>query len=396
MTAEARSRFALDDFADEVEPVSPQVRCRDLYRRFKGNPDLLAVPVVDGTRPLGLVHRGDFMMRLAHNYGNALYAKRSVTLLMDTDPLVVDRSVGLEAVQATIADSRPCALVKGFIITNGGRYSALGTALSLIRHSLALAEERSVALQQALAAAESASAAKSTFLATMSHELRTPLNAVIGFSELMAEQSVGPLSEQYVDFARSIREGGELLLSIVTDVLEFAKAERGEVTLSETSVNLAEETRAVVRLLSRQALRAGVFLDALASGGGVRIRADPRIVRQMLINLAGNGLKFTAPGGRVTLEAGYDAVGGPLLRVRDTGCGMDEDEIRLALEPFRQIDNGLNRKHEGTGLGLPLVKTFAEQHGGTLHIQSARGRGTIATVTFPRERALDVATRAAA
>ncbi len=375
----------LDDFADWVEPAHPAVLCEDLYKRFSEDPDLLSVPIVDGVRPLGLIHRADFMMRLAHNFGRALYGKKRVTVVMDADPLKVDRSLALETVQSTIASSRPCALIQGFIITDEGRYAALGTALSLIRQTLVRAEERAAELSEALTAACRADAAKSTFLATMSHELRTPLTAVIGFSELIAEEAFGPVDPVYVGYANNIRESGEHLFSLVGDILDYAKIENGDIELHEDTVDLGEELARTVRLLSDQASRRSIDLSCVQVSP-VALRADPKLLRQMLVNLAGNALKFTDAGGEVRLSLGSTA-GSVWFSVSDTGCGMEAEEIEIALQPFRQIDNGLNRSHEGTGLGLPLVKAFAEAHGAQLRLSSARGRGTTATVVFPKHRA---------
>ena len=379
--------LGLDDFADRIEPVGPRLLCQDLYRRFSADPDLLSVPVVEDGAPLGLVHRGDFMMRLAHHFGRALYAKKPVTVLMDPDPLTLDRALALESVKATITGTRPCALVKGFIITDGGRYAALGTALSLIRHSLVQAEERTAELAAALDAARRAGAAKSAFLATMSHELRTPLNAVIGFSDLIVEQALGTVDEGYVGYARAIREGGEHLLSIVTDVLDFAKTESGQVELHEEVFDLREEIERTARILATQASRRQVTLDVLP-GGPAMLTADPRLTRQMMLNLAGNAVKFTPAGGHVRLSCGLEADGGAFFAVADEGCGMDEAEIEIAIQPFRQIDNGLTRRHEGTGLGLPLVKAYAEAHGGALTLTSRKGAGTRAEVRYPARRTI--------
>ncbi len=380
--------LGLDDFADWVEPASPRLLCQDLYKRFSADPDLLSVPVVDDGLPLGLIHRSDFMMRLAHHFGRALYGRKPIDVAMDPDPLTVDRTLALETVQATIAGSRPCALIKGFIITDKGRYAALGTALSLIRQSLARAEERAAELSGALTAAERADAAKSTFLATMSHELRTPLTAVIGFSELIADEAFGPAQPVYVTYARNIRESGQHLLSMVGDILDFAKIEHGGVELYEEQVDLGEELERTARILSAQAARKGLSLK-VAPSPSVSLRADPRILRQMLLNLAGNAVKFTTAG-QVMLGMGL-IDGAAVFSVHDTGCGMDPHEIDLALQPFRQLENGLDRPHDGTGLGLPLVKAFAEAHGATLRIESARGTGTRIVVAFPPRRTIPLA-----
>jgi two-component system cell cycle sensor histidine kinase PleC len=398
MNARCDSRIAnpgLDDFADDIVAANPSEQCQDIYQRFSLDPELLSIPVVANDLPVGLVHRSDFMMKLAHSYGWALYAKKPIRVLMDQDPLVVDRSTALETVQSQIAVDRPSALVKGFIITRDGRYAALGTALSLIRYSVVATQARSLELSAALAAAQSASAAKSTFLATMSHELRTPLNAVIGFSDLIAGQVWGDLDPRYVDYANCIRDGGQILLSIITDILDFAKIERGSVDLREGEVDLHVEAERIVRTLSGQAQTRNVKLSH-ASGPSPHVWADQRLIRQILMNLIGNGLKFTPGGGEVTVSCGIGQGRRPFLKVTDSGCGMSEAEIQIALQPFGQVDNGLGRASEGTGLGLPLVKAFVEAHGGTLTIESASGRGTAMTVYLPSDRLIEVLSEAAA
>ena len=236
-------------------------------------------------------------------------------------------------------------------------------------------------------AAEQASRTKSQFLANMSHELRTPLNAVIGFPELMKTQLFGPLGDsRYVGYAADIAASGSHLLSIINDILDLARVESGKLELHEEAVGIDDVARSCGRLVQERASEAGVRLDIVPARDMPFIRADEIRMKQVLLNLLSNAVKFTPRGGRVTFSAVRDEVGDIILKVSDTGIGMSAEEIELALQPFRQIDNTLARKHGGTGLGLPLTKTLVEMQGGRLDIASESGRGTTISVIFPSHR----------
>jgi signal transduction histidine kinase len=243
-------------------------------------------------------------------------------------------------------------------------------------------------LTAALAAAEARDEAKSTFVANMSHELRTPLNAILGFSEIMTGQMFGPIgSERYRQYAQDIHDSGRHLLGVVNDVLDLSKIEASRFELSDEPVDLGGITRDVVRLV-----------EARASGGGVRIRldlpnlprlmADPRLTRQLLLNLLNNAVKFTPPGGEVAAVAHIEPAGALVLAVRDNGVGMRPEDIPRALEPCGRVQGGAAPASEGTGLGLPVCKKIAEAHQGSLAIESELGVGTTVTVRFPAERVL--------
>ncbi len=237
--------------------------------------------------------------------------------------------------------------------------------------------------------AESASRAKSEFLATMSHELRTPLNAIIGFSDMVIEEMYGPVgSERYREYLRDIRSSGTHLLDLINDILDLSKAESGQVDLQESIIDVEDLIDGSVALVALRARQAGVDIITDIAPDLPQLRADERKVRQALLNLATNAIKFTPPAGRVFLRARL--VDGRLrLAVEDTGIGMASADIPKALSPFGQIDSAHNRRHTGTGLGLPLTKRLVEAHGATFDLKSELAVGTIVTVEFPADRLVD-------
>ena len=236
--------------------------------------------------------------------------------------------------------------------------------------------------------AELANRTKSEFLANMSHELRTPLNAIIGFSEIVAGELFGPIgATRYVEYAHDIHASGIHLLSIISDILDLSKIEAGRRELSESTIDLHDVAEASLRLVGGRAQNSGVSLvngierDAMPS-----LFADERAVKQILLNLLSNAVKFTRQGGRVAVGAAMRSDGSLAVTIDDTGIGIARENIPRALAPFSQVDSSLTRRYEGTGLGLPLVKSLIELHGGTLGLESEEGKGTLATVVFPPAR----------
>ncbi|MBX3497360.1 MAG: hypothetical protein KF769_14055 [Parvibaculum sp.] len=249
-------------------------------------------------------------------------------------------------------------------------------------------ETTSKELMVALGAAASADQAKSQFLATMSHELRTPLNAILGFSELMSSETFGPLgSSRYKDYSDDILKSGKHLLSLINDVLDFTRVDAGALLLNEEDVDVGEAIGDAAHMIEAQANAGSVAMHIELDKRLPHIHADHRRVRQVLLNLMSNGVKFTPAGGEVRVVAGVEG-GALVIRVIDTGIGIAPDDIPVALERFGQIDSDLARKYEGTGLGLPLSKCLMEHHGGTLQIESDPGRGTTVSIRFPKERIL--------
>jgi PAS domain S-box-containing protein len=235
--------------------------------------------------------------------------------------------------------------------------------------------------------AEFASRAKSDFLANMSHELRTPLNAVIGFSETMKNETFGPVgSPRYREYAGDINDAARHLHSLINDILDLSKVEAGADGLYEEHVDITRCARAVERLVKERATKRGVVLELAVDQDIPGLRADERKLKQILTNLLTNAIKFTERGGRVTLRAWCRLESGCVIQIVDTGIGIALEDIPKVLSQFGQVDSPLNRKHQGTGLGLPLTKALVELHGGSMDLQSALGQGTTVTLRFPAER----------
>ena len=238
------------------------------------------------------------------------------------------------------------------------------------------------ALVEARDAAMSASHAKTAFLANMSHELRTPLNAIIGFSEVMTREMFGPVGPRYQEYSRLIHESGGHLLELINSVLDMSKIEAGKFELFEELFDLDEVTNAAVRFVKLQAERSGVAISTAIAPNAQRIFADKRAVKQILLNLLTNGVKFTPRGGMVRIGAMVDG-SGLEIAVSDTGTGISKSDLEKLGRPFEQVEGAATRAKEGTGLGLALVKSLAVLHGGDALLESALGEGTIVRVRLP-------------
>ncbi|MBT4932629.1 MAG: hypothetical protein HOL66_07255 [Rhodospirillaceae bacterium] len=235
--------------------------------------------------------------------------------------------------------------------------------------------------------AKVASHAKSDLLANMSHELRTPLNAIIGFSGTIKEETFGTLdNEKYREYINDIHQSGEHLLELIDDILDVSAIEADAIKLQDETVSLSAIVDTSVRLIRPRAEDGHVTISQSIDSEIPMIIVDQRRMKQILLNLLSNAVKFTPEGGKVSLSARLNEQGSLSIAIADTGIGMDEDHLKIALSTFGQVDSGLDRKHEGTGLGLPLTKGLVNLHGGKLDVESEVGNGTQVTVTLPKER----------
>lgn len=231
-----------------------------------------------------------------------------------------------------------------------------------------------------------ANRAKSEFVANMSHELRTPLNAIIGFSEMLSRSFFGKLTEKQAEYVRDIHFSGNHLLKLINDILDISKIEAGHSELQEEEVEVREVVECCLNLIRPKAQESKVSLSVRGISPMHLLYADERKLKQVLINLLSNAVKFTPPGGSVEVCSDIEPDGAYTISVVDSGVGIAPEDIDKALAPFGQIDSGLDRKYEGTGLGLPLTKSLVEAHGGTLTLESSLGVGTTIKVRFPGER----------
>jgi signal transduction histidine kinase len=239
------------------------------------------------------------------------------------------------------------------------------------------------AIIRAKEAAELANRAKTEFLATVSHELRTPLNAIIGFSEIIRDQAFGPQAgERYRGYASDVYESGVHLLNIINDILDIAKIEAGAVSLHVAAVDIGDTIKQALRLVRQRADDAALDITVDVPANLPKIEGDQRRLKQVFLNLVTNAVKFTPRGGRVTVTAHHDGKDLTVV-VTDTGIGMSVADIKIALEPFRQIESYLSRSVEGTGLGLPLARSLVLLHHGSLVLESSLGKGTRAIVRLP-------------
>jgi two-component system cell cycle sensor histidine kinase PleC len=238
--------------------------------------------------------------------------------------------------------------------------------------------------------AEEANLAKSRFLASMSHELRTPLNAILGFSEVMADEVLGPMqNETYRDYARDIHNSGEHLLNLINEILDLSRIEAGRYQLNEEPIDLVYVVEECCHMMELRARTKDIRIQKQVQPGLPRLFADERSIRQITLNLLSNAVKFTPTGGEIRVKVGWTAGGGQYLSVKDNGPGIPPDEIPIVLAAFGQGTIAIKSAEQGTGLGLPIVQGLAELHGGELQLHSKLREGTEVIVAFPPTRVME-------
>ena len=377
----------IEVLTERVEPVTAATMASEVFARFEREPDTLVIPVVDGERPLGLIERSDFLMKLAGPLGQSLYGAREITHVMDNEPAVVEAGVRIDAFSDIILKSGPGALMRGFIVTRNGAYRGVGTAVSLLRAVNAIQRQQNRdlteqvrALSDAEVQAAAAAHAKSQFMGLMSRELRTPMNGVLAVAELLRRQ---PLNEAALAHVQTIIDSSETLLETLQDALDLARAQAGELELKPAPTPLRAVMDEVQTLWAPRAAQDGVTLMVGYEGdtelAGV---LDSARLSQVFNNLIGHALKFARNG---MVEASLKAVviGDQVrleARVRDDGPGVDPARIDQV------FDHGAGP--DGAGLGLSISRHLVEQMDGRIWVENNIGRGATFAFDLSAPRAI--------
>ncbi len=292
---------------------------------------------------------------------------------------------GLLSGRITNFDGEPAAIFSVTDITvQKEREVQLAQATEQLRVQAAATAQLNRELKSQRQVAITASRAKSDFLARMSHELRSPLNAILGFSEVIADRVFGAnATDRYEDYARSIHDAGTHLLELINDILDLSKVEAGELHLTLEPIELKELIKSSVQLMAPMAEKRGIQLVVDLGRSPLSLVADRRRLRQMVMNLISNAVKFTLAGGTVMVTANQD-MGNIIIEVADSGIGMNAEQIKVALQPFGQVPTDSPYAQVGTGLGLPIVESLVKLHGGRIDIQSTPNVGTTVTLTIPK------------
>ncbi len=357
--------------AARVAPVARTTYVEEVIRMFNTDQTLMTIPVLDGDTPVGLLPRAKVFLEFTRDSGRAIYARRPVSSLMVEGPLIVDADTPIDALRRHIVQKRPESLQDGFVITEAGKYIGVGTSMGILQLGLHETELRTRELNQAKRAAEEANTAKTRFLANMSHELRTPLNAIIGFSELISNEMMGPvLTPVYKTYAEDINVSGKLLLDIVNDILDITKVEDARQEIDLHAVDVVAVIDAVMPLAREQAQKKHIILSVQARSDLPAIIGNVPFMRQILLNLISNAIKFSNPRSTVTISADI-AADDVVLEVRDQGIGIPAAKLDQVCQPFVQVANAMTRKEQGTGLGLPIVASLIERLGGSLNYEAS-------------------------
>lgn len=362
----------LGDFASAGEPIGPNTSGAEVYDRFQAEPDTLVIAVVDADRrPIGLIERNAFTLKMAAEFGRALYARRPASAFMDAAPRVLEADADAETLFQSMDAASLGGLLNGFVVISDGRYVGIGSGVHVLQASSAIHKRRAEAmsaLARDLARAEqealASSRAKSEFLAVMSHEIRTPLNGVLGVAALMERELTQAGMKPYV---QTILESGHSLLRLLTDALDMSRAEAGLMSLETAPVHLDKVAADLQALWTPRAQEKGLALTIVCrTAGHDWVVGDEVRLKQLLNNLVGNALKFTSQGGvTVTIESDWrDGQVGIAATVDDSGPGIPASAAAAIFEPFNTGEAG--REGAGAGLGLAICRQIVERMGGTI------------------------------
>ena len=375
----------IGDFVDLIAPVAPSTLGAEVFERFQNEPNTLALAVVDDQgRPLGVIERNAFTLRMAAEFGRALYARKPADSLMDRNAPVTEASTSAETFFHAYDAAELGALLSGFIVVSNGRYVGVGTALQVVQAGAAVHRQRAEAMSAlardlALAEAEAvaSSRAKSEFLAVMSHEIRTPLNGVLGVAALMDKKLE---QEELRPYVRTVIDSGQSLLRLLTDALDMSRASAGMLTLEEEPLDLSAVAFDIDALWRARAEEKALSLSVRTELAIPFVQADGMRLKQLLNNLIGNALKFTLTGGvSALIESRAD--GQVTLTVDDSGPGVPEAAAATIFEPFNTGKAG--REGAGAGLGLAICRQIAERMGGDIALGASPQGGARFQVRLP-------------
>ncbi len=375
----------IESLTERAEAVTPQTLGREVFARFESEPDTLAIAVVDGRRPVGLIERRDFLLKIARPFGRALFANRPATCVMDPEPAIIEAGVSIDTVSDALTKGGAGALTRGFIVTRNGRYHGVGTTVSLLRavnesQRLQYAElaDKVRELNDTHTQAVSSARARSQFLSVMNHELRTPMNGVLAVAELLRRQ---PLNAQAQAHVTTIVDSSESLLRILQDALDLSRAQAGELELTPAATPLRALMDDIDQMWAPRASQDHVRL-MVGYEGDTELAAviDGARLKQVFNNLIGNALKF-ARNGVVEVSLKASATGDRIMlkaHVRDDGPGIDGERVDAIFEPFVH-----GSSQDGAGLGLSICRQIINRMGGRIRAANNPGQG--ATFAFEVE-----------
>ncbi|HAV50449.1 MAG TPA: response regulator receiver protein [Brevundimonas sp.] len=379
----------IEKLTERATPVPPETLGAAIFAHFKDFPDALVIPVVKDDRPVGLIERNAFLLKVAGPFGHALYGNRPITELMDDEPSVVEAGVRIDSFCDAMLSSGPGALTRGFIVTRKGKYWGIGTVISLLkainddqRRQNAELTEQARMLSDTRTQALSAARAKSQFLSIMSHELRTPLNGVLAVAELLRRQPLNAAAQSHV---QTIVDSSEVLPQILQDALDLSRAEAGELDINLQPTPLRALMDDVAAMWEPRASQDNVHLVVSYEGDTeLAAKIDPVRIKQIFNNLIGNALKFARNG---MVEAGLKAwIEGDRVvmqaRVRDDGPGVPADRVDVIFEPFVHGSGP-----DGAGLGLAICRQIMDRLDGRIWAENNPGRGATFAFDISAERA---------